>query len=50
MAVQTAIANAKKAEQDTVTVTERGKAEAAKAKWEAVWRVLQPFERSPTTL
>lgn len=34
MAVQTAIANAKKAEQDTITVTERGKAEAAKAKWE----------------
>lgn len=33
MAVQTAIANAKKAEQDTITVTENGKAEAAKAKW-----------------
>lgn len=34
MDVQTAIANAKKAEQDTITVSERGKADAAKAKWE----------------
>jgi hypothetical protein len=33
MAVTTAIANAKKAEQDTITVTESGKADAAKAKW-----------------
>ncbi|OGZ04254.1 MAG: hypothetical protein A2648_00425 [Candidatus Lloydbacteria bacterium RIFCSPHIGHO2_01_FULL_41_20] len=34
MDVQTAIANAKKAEQDTITVSERGKADAAKAKWD----------------
>lgn len=33
MDVQTAIATAKKAEQDTITETEKGKAEAAKAKW-----------------
>jgi hypothetical protein len=33
MDVQTAIANAKKAEQDTITVSERGKANAAEAKW-----------------
>lgn len=34
MDVQTAIANARKAEQDTITVSERGKADAAKAKWD----------------
>lgn len=34
MDVQTAIANAKKAEQDAITVSERGRADAAKAKWE----------------
>lgn len=33
MAVQTAVANAKKAEQDTITVEQQGKAEAAKMKW-----------------
>lgn len=33
MAVQQAIVNAKKAEQDTLTVEEQGKADAAKAKW-----------------
>lgn len=33
MAVQQAIVNAKKAEQDTLTVEQQGKAEAAKAKW-----------------
>lgn len=33
MAVQQAIVNAKKAEQDTITVEQQGKAEAAKAKW-----------------
>lgn len=33
MDVQTAIANAKKAEQDAITVSERGKANAAEAKW-----------------
>lgn len=32
--VQIAIANAKRAEQDTLTITEQGKASAAKAKWE----------------
>lgn len=32
-AVQQAIVNAKKAEQDTLTVEQQGKAEAAKAKW-----------------
>lgn len=34
MRVQTAMANAKKAEQDAITAAEQGKAEAAKAKWE----------------
>lgn len=34
MEVQTAIADAKKAEQRTITVTEQGKADAAKSKWE----------------
>lgn len=34
MQVQTAIAKAREAEQDAITVAERGKAEAAKAKWE----------------
>lgn len=34
MDVQTAIADAKKAEQRTITVTEQGKANAASAKWE----------------
>jgi regulator of protease activity HflC (stomatin/prohibitin superfamily) len=34
MQVQTAIARAKEAEQDALTVAERGKADAAKAKWE----------------
>lgn len=34
MAVQVAIANAKKAEQDTLTAIENGKAAAAKAKWD----------------
>jgi len=33
MSVQQAIVNAKKAEQDTLTVEQQGKAEAAKAKW-----------------
>ena len=33
MAVQQAIVNSKKAEQDTLTVEQQGKAEAAKAKW-----------------
>lgn len=33
MAVQQAIVNAKKAEQDALTVEQQGKAEAAKAKW-----------------
>jgi hypothetical protein len=33
MAVQQAIVNAKKAEQDTLTVEQQGKADAAKAKW-----------------
>lgn len=33
MAVQQAIVNAKKAEQDTITVEQQGKADAAKAKW-----------------
>ena len=32
--VQTAIANAKKAEQDAITIEQQGKAAAAKAKWE----------------
>jgi hypothetical protein len=32
--VQIAIANAKKAEQDAITITEQGKAAAAKTKWE----------------
>jgi hypothetical protein len=34
MEVQTAIANAKKSEQDAITVEQKGKADAAKAKWE----------------
>lgn len=34
MDVQTAIADARKAEQRTLTVTEQGKADAAKARWE----------------
>lgn len=34
MAVQTAMANSKKAEQDAITVEMQGKANAAKAKWE----------------
>jgi regulator of protease activity HflC (stomatin/prohibitin superfamily) len=34
MNVQTAIANAKKAQQEAITVEEQGKADAAKAKWE----------------
>ncbi len=34
MDVQTAIADAKKAEQRTITVVEQGKADAAKAKWD----------------
>jgi len=34
MAVQTSIANAKKAEQDTLTAKSQGEASAAKAKWE----------------
>jgi regulator of protease activity HflC (stomatin/prohibitin superfamily) len=34
MNVQTAIANAKKAEQDAITIAKQGEAEAAKAKWE----------------
>ena len=34
MQVQTAIANAKKAEQDALTTEQTGKAEAAKAKWD----------------
>lgn len=34
MQVQTAIANAKRAEQDAITVEQQGKADAAKAKWE----------------
>lgn len=34
MAVQTAIANSKKAEQDAITVAKEGEANAAKAKWE----------------
>ena len=33
MAVQQAIVNARKAEQDALTVEQQGKAEAAKAKW-----------------
>lgn len=33
MAVQQSIVNARKAEQDTITVEQQGKAEAAKAKW-----------------
>lgn len=33
MSVQTSIANAKQAEQDAITVAERGKADAATAKW-----------------
>lgn len=33
MAVQTAVANAKRAEQDAITVEQEGKAEAAKQKW-----------------
>ncbi len=32
--VQTAIANAKRAEQDAITVEQQGKADAAKAKWD----------------
>lgn len=34
MQVQTAIANAKRAEQDAITVAKQGEADAAKAKWE----------------
>lgn len=34
MSVQTAIANARKAEQDRITVEQRGQADAAAAKWE----------------
>lgn len=34
MNVQTAIANAKRAQQEAITVEEQGKADAAKAKWE----------------
>jgi regulator of protease activity HflC (stomatin/prohibitin superfamily) len=34
MNVQTAIANAKKAQQEAITVEEQGKADAARAKWE----------------
>jgi hypothetical protein len=34
MNVQTAMANAKKAEQDAITIAKQGEAEAAKAKWE----------------
>lgn len=34
MSVQTAIANAKRAEQDVITVQKQGEADAAKAKWE----------------
>ena len=34
MQVQTAIANAKRAEQDAITVEQQGKADAAKAKWD----------------
>lgn len=34
MSVQTAMANAKKAEQDVITAQKEGEAEAAKAKWE----------------
>jgi len=34
MNVQTAMANAKKAEQDVITISKQGEAEAAKAKWE----------------
>ena len=34
MSVQTAIANAKKAEQDAITTEQQGKAAAAKAKWD----------------
>lgn len=34
MDVQTAIANARKAEQDALTIEQRGKADAAQAKWE----------------
>jgi len=34
MSVQTAMANAKKAEQDAITVAKQGEASAAKAKWE----------------
>ena len=34
MAVQTAIANAKKAEQDAITTMKQGEADAAKAKWQ----------------
>lgn len=34
MNVQTAMANAKKAQQEAITVEEQGKADAAKAKWE----------------
>ena len=34
MQVQTAIVNAKRAEQDAITVEQQGKADAAKAKWE----------------
>jgi regulator of protease activity HflC (stomatin/prohibitin superfamily) len=34
MDVQTAVANAKKAEQDAITTAKHGEAEAAKAKWE----------------
>lgn len=51
MAVQTAMINAKKAEQDAITVTETGKANAARAKWEqemlkakAVTLAAQEFE------
>ncbi len=34
MQVQTAMANAKKAEQDAITTEQQGKADAAKAKWD----------------
>jgi regulator of protease activity HflC (stomatin/prohibitin superfamily) len=34
MQVQTAIANAKRAEQDAITIAKQGEAEAAKAKWD----------------
>lgn len=51
MRVQTGIANAKRAEQDAITVEQQGKADAAKAKWEqetikaqAVTEAEQQFE------